>query len=315
MMRNFFGYVSGVILGSLLLILLSFVLIICFPRDRFHSSYQSVIQVKFDKLIDTKEKKIIIIGGSSAGFGINEEMLEEATGYQVVNLGLHAGFGGLFNTEISKANIRDNDIVLLAYEYGWHEKDYFDKFGTDLVLSGIDSKLEMYRYIPFRKYPDIIGYLFTYANKKREFTGASGTYSRSSFDDSGGMLLNREGYVISDYTGQKDHYGSIQITDIEISEESIAYLKQYKKFVEDRGARLYFVAPPILEVANESESSDFARLKELAEEKTGIQYLSDPVEYIFQETYMFDTIYHCNSKGEKRRTELLIRDLSSVVEE
>ena len=80
-----------------------------------------------------------------------------------------------------------------------------------------------------------------------------------------------------------------------------------------RGAEVYFIAPPLLEDANACEFSDYQDLKSLEEDNIGIPYISDPVEYIFPEEYMFDTIYHCNNKGEMYRTKLLIKDLEKVL--
>ena len=57
-------------------LLVSF-LLVC-PYKTYETSYQAVIQRKFDYLKNTKEKKIIIVGGSNASFGIDEEKIEEA---------------------------------------------------------------------------------------------------------------------------------------------------------------------------------------------------------------------------------------------
>ena len=46
------------------------------------------------------------------------------------------------------------------------------------------------------------------------------------------------------------------------------------------------------------------------EEQTGIPFVSkQPLEYLFPKELMYDTTYHCNTKGAKYRTILLIKDL------
>ena len=46
--------------------------------------------------ITVDEPKIIVISGSSSAFGLDQNMLEEATGYKVDNLGLQANIGPRF---------------------------------------------------------------------------------------------------------------------------------------------------------------------------------------------------------------------------
>lgn len=311
---KFFKYVGEVIFLSVFLIILTFFVIVSYPKNVFATSYQSVIQTKYDNLVNTEKPKIIIIAGSSAAFGINEEMLREATGYEVVNLGVHGGMGGLFETEISKANIREGDIVLLGYEYGWGASDYFEKFGIDLVMSGIDSRIDMYRWIPCDNYDEVFGYLFTYAGKKIQFVEPKQTiYARESFDEKGEMIYERNECTIENYSERIDYYGNVVEENLKISEESSEYIKKFKNFVENKGGRIYFIAPPLLEDAYQGEQEYFTEFCENAKKSTGIEYISDPQEYLFPYELMFDTIYHCNSEGEVVRTKLLIEDLKEVL--
>lgn len=138
--------------------------ILKYPPGVFYSSYQSLIQDKYRILKETNEPKIIVVSGSSSAFGLDQKMLEDASGYKVANLGLHAGFGHLFYSELAKANINEGDIVLLGYEHNWWCD--FNNLSTDLIMSGIDDDIEMYTRIPIKKWPDFIGYIFKYAEKK-----------------------------------------------------------------------------------------------------------------------------------------------------
>lgn len=283
--------------------------IIKIPENVFYSSYQSVIQDKYRILLETNEPKIIIVSGSSCAFGLDQEMLEEASGYKVVNLGLHAGFGALFYSELAKTNINEGDIVLLGYEYGWSGDDGFEFLGTDLVMTGIDSNIEMYSHIPARKWKSIIGYLFTYANKKKTYEPETGIYSREAFDSETGQLVVRRDYNM-EYTPEK--YGTVDISNVSISDKSIEYLKDFKAYTEENGAEVYFIAPPLIIDSVVCDYSEFDRLKELEEQEIGIPYISNPTEYLFPAELMSDALYHCNSAGEEVRTELLISDLKKA---
>ncbi|MBQ9234027.1 MAG: hypothetical protein IJ167_08355, partial [Lachnospiraceae bacterium] len=277
----------------------------------FHQSYQSLIQDKYDLLMNTDEPKIIFVAGSSGTFGLDQQMLEEASGYKVVNLGVHAGFGPIFYSEISKANINEGDIVLLAYEYNWYPDDGFDMVGTELIMTGIDDDIELYKYIPARKWPSFLGYLFTYATMKNYYQPPTGIYSREAFDEETTQLIMQRDEQM-DYESMKDKFELIDLHNAVISDRSIEYLKEYKKYAEDRGAKVYFVAPPLIENAVICSDEDFRLFAKQEEEKIGIPYISDPSDYLYPEELMYDALYHCNSEGEKVRTGMLIDDLKNA---
>lgn len=276
--------------------------ILLFPAHTFDNSYQSTIRDKYDLLMKTNDPKIIFVSGSSGAFGLNAEDVEKATGYKVVNLGLYAGFGFSFISEIAKANINPGDIVLLGYEYYWTEEGSFGDMGADLVMSAIDNRISMYRFVPIDQWGSVVGYLFTYADKKNEYQKVAGIYSRSSFSEDGNQMI-----IERNESFQTDP-AEMRTIQPEISDVSLNYLKKFKKFIEDRGASVYFVTAPYARMSMVNPQA-MSKLVQNEETELGIPYLSDPEKYGFPNEWMFDTEYHCNSIGEAERTKLLIQDL------
>lgn len=305
-MKKFIGYILETTIICSAMIIMSFYGIVGFPKDVFITSYQSVIQDKFRLLRETNTPKIIIVGGSGSAFGIDQQMLEEATGYKVVNLGLHAGFYHLFYTELSKENINPGDIVLLAYEYGWNDGDQFTSIGTDLVMTGIDSHMEMYRYVPIEVWPSILGNLGQYAYTKNTFQPASGQYSRQAFDTQTGQMIFPREYNMSEY---RENIVMVDFSGLNLSSETVKYLKEYREYVEKRGAEVYFVSPPLL---RETVVGNPNIVADLEEELIGIPYISNPSDYLYPEILMADTVYHCNDAGMEERTRQLINDLNNA---
>lgn len=179
-------------------------------------------------------------------------------------------------------------------------------------MTGIDDDIQMYRYIPLRIWPQIIGYLYDYAKLKIRVSRQppqTGIYSREAFDsDTGQMIMDRD-FIVHDYSHNMDTYGRIIIKDSDISPDVRTYLKKYKKYVESKGAEIYFVSPPRLKEAILCDYSRFYEVKANEEKEVGIQYISDPSSYFFPACLMSNTYYHCNTRGEKYRTKLLIHDL------
>lgn len=289
------------------LVFTTFLLIVLYPAGRFADSYMSTLRTKYRMIRDTNSPKIIIVTGSSGAFSMDNSLLASETGYAVTSVALHAGMGALYETELTKANMNAGDIVLVGYEWGWaSDKDYFDQFGTDLIMTGIDDEVEMYKYVPISKYKDIIGNLPCYAYEKMKYEGGDqGPYSRAAFDKNGNMTIRRtEGNVKNIVI---DHY--IDVTNAEISASNVKYLKKYKKYVEDKGARIYWIGCPTWKGAVSCDADAWNKLATQEEKKIGIEYISDQVSYIFPDKYMYDTIYHCNTEGQEYRTKLLIDDL------
>lgn len=297
--------------GSSVFLLLALILYGVGGKAGFVGSYQSVIQLKYDHLMKTSSKKIILIGGSNLAFGINETMITDATGYDVANLGLHAGFGTLFPTELSKANINAGDIVVLAYEYGWEQANSFSTFGVDLIMSGIDNRLDMYRYVPVSKYPEILDYLPEYYSKKNTvdyLQQPEGSYTSKLFNDKGQMTYFRDH---SQYAYTKDH--DITLGDFNISGESKQYLSAFKSFVESKGASLYFTAPVVYKGSVIDTQHIIDKIPEKVEKELGIPYISKPSDYLFDLSIIYDSPYHTTSAGETLRTKQLIADLKTVI--
>lgn len=276
----------------------------------FSDTYQSVIYRKYEQLKNTEGPRIIIVGGSNAGFGIDSEYVSQKVGMPVVNMGLHAGFGPLFNTNIVKNHIQEGDIILLAHEYGL-SSTALEKLGDlDLIMAGIDNHPEIYLDLPLKNYPEILGNLFSFAEyKASKKESATGVYSSASFDEKGNMILPRASFIIQNYAEKTDVYGQIKGNQLLPTDDNFEYLNNFRKFAEKKGASVYFVAPVLLKDAYVGTEQQLLDYKEGLEERTEIPYISDPNDYLFPSDYMFDTIYHCNEKGEQKRSELLANDI------
>lgn len=116
--------------------------------------------------------------------------------------------------------------------------------------------------------------------------------------------------MVRDYTMEYSvEAGIVSVDGTYIDESTVKYLLDFKKYIEDRDASVYFIAPPVLEDSIVCNYDEFDKLKALEEKIIGIPYISNPTDYIFPAELMSNAVYHCNSTGEKVRTELLISDL------
>lgn len=73
--------------------------------------------LKHELLEKTPSPRILLIGGSSVVFGFRSDLMEEAFGLPVINLGLHAGFYRDYIFNEAEDAIGPGDIVLILPEY------------------------------------------------------------------------------------------------------------------------------------------------------------------------------------------------------
>lgn len=308
--QKFIRFVAATLLLSFLGIAGLFLYVVCVPKDVFSPTYQSVIQDKYAALRNTEGPRLILLGGSSMAYGIDEEYLEELTGMPVVNMGLYGGLGNLFQTQLVKSDLHEGDIVILGYEYNWIDSDSFSKLLVDTVMSGIDHHIGMYRVIPLRNIPEVIGYLPSYYTEKKAYAENPGEdVHHTLFDQDGRLTEVRPISKITDYAHQTNLQNPVSMEGVTISPESIRYLKAFRAFAAKKNARLFFTAPPFLEDAVQGDRSAFDLLPALEEDAIGIPFISTPSDYLFPADHMYDTVYHCNDKGARIRTERLADDL------
>jgi hypothetical protein len=301
------------------IILLTFLLLFLFTTvglgAQFQESYNYVINNKYNYLITEKEPKIIIISGSSGAFGINAKQIEDGVGYKCANISLHADFGMKFQTEISKGNISKDDIVVISYEIvHWNNSHY----SAELIMTAIDNNIQLYKYVPTEEYVDIIRYFPTYLFKKLDLAmkpkskEQNGVYRSSAFDENGNMIMERLECKLNEVV-DKEIYGEIVMNDQVVSEEMINYVNEFNDYVNSKGATLLISFPPMLDEAVTSSKDDIAKFQAYLEENIDAPIISNPNDYILEREYFYDTIYHLNSKGEKLRSDILIRDINNYL--
>jgi hypothetical protein len=272
------------------------------------TSYNAAAIDKQARLNALDQPKIVLVGGSNLAFGIDSAMIEEATGYQVVNLGLHAGMGYKFYTEMSKQNLREGDILVLSIEYDLLDGSYDPEsvLHTLEIDQGLIKNLD--RSLWEKTGLSLPEYTFnrainTLLGKKSTYTGI---YSRASFNEYGDIAVVRPENIMTN--SAYDTF--LKINPDLITKDFVDYMKAYKKFAESKGATVVFTFP-CLNVLNLDPASDLSGFMTELIAKTGIKGVSDINDYILPDELFFDTHYHLNDLGVAFRSQQLIDDLES----
>lgn len=275
-----------------------------YALPQYAQQYTASLIDKVNRLESFDEPKIVLLGNSNLTFGTNSQLIEEAMGMPVVNMGLHGGNGNAFHEEMAKYNVTSGDVYVLCHS-GYNDKNLILEPSTAWIT--IENHFHLWKIlratdvtIMAKSFPV---YLKKSLNLYSSGTGnqdPGGIYARSAFNEFGDVAVLREG---NQYTFEKE-VGASEIGDI-----SIERINKLNKYLSERGASLVVASYPIGNGRLTADAYEFINFQEQLSEKLDCPVISNYVDYMFDYRYFYDTNVHLNSEGAALRTAQLISDL------
>ena len=245
-MRNLKNWIKLISLILVVLIPFGAVLgIAFFASPVYDQTFLGGLSLKYDRLNAIDEPKIIVVGGSSVAFGLDSQLLAEHVGMPVVNFGLYATLGTKIMMDLSKANVNEGDIVVLAPEMDAQTLSLY--FNAEAALQGMESDWSMLRHIPNENYSDLAGGVYEYVISKIKYLrngtlDPSGVYNRDSFNEYGDIVYARpHNTMLLGYDPTK----TIELTPALFDQKFIDYINGYTAYCKEQGATVYFSFPPM----------------------------------------------------------------------
>lgn len=278
---------------------------------QYSQGYTAALIDKVNRLESIEEPKIVLIGNSNLAFGIRSEMIEEAFGMPVVNMGLHGGIGNSFHEEMAKINLNPEDIIVICHTtYG---DDGTVQDGV-LTWTAIENHLKLWRVIPFKEWDNMIASFSTYAKKciKLYLSGegnkdAEWAYSRNAFNEYGDNVYNSTHKVT--YKFREEWIPGVPV----IGEECISRLNKLNTYITDQGATMVVAGYPIGYKDVLPDKEGFDQFEKELDERLDCAVISDFEDYFFTSDYIWDAQFHLTDEGARIRTEQLIEDLQKYL--
>lgn len=299
----------------------------------YNDTFVGVLSDKYDRLNSFDESKIVVIGGSSVAFGLDSELLADEmsnAGFRmpVVNFGLYADLGTKYMMDLSKSNINEGDIIIIAPELNDQTLSMF--FNGKTALQSLDGNLHMLPYIETEDYGSLLGASYEFAAEKFSYliTGDRpknvGAYQKENFNVSGDNVYDRP-YNIMMGVGNPinlDYKANFKDTTVTPYEEFISYVNDYVRYCVLKGATVYFSFAPMSEAAmsvdNMSSDGSTTRIDDFYDnlcDNLECKVISNVYDYILDDGYFYDTEFHLNNAGVTVRTVQLINDLKRALED
>ena len=275
---------------------------------QFEETYQSVIVRQYDRYKSLGNNKIVLMGTSALAFGCDIDLLEELTGRECQILGNHAGMATPYFMEMTKCNLQEGDIVIIQFS-NYHA----DSLGTDLLLTGIDNRVDMYQFFRPCDWDDVILDYHNFLLKRIWYWIKGGYhaedyYSSASFDEKGNMIVERVGCE------EKEPLDREQTKlDFDFHQDYIDYLNDYIAYCEARNVCVYFTVSTAMDEWVDTTMEECAAWDNELQALLNAPLISHRWDYLYPREYMY-SLEHCNTIGAEIRTYQLYNDLKDYLE-
>lgn len=250
-------------------------------------------------LISEEEDNLIMIGGSSMGWSLNSEIINnEFSNYNIVNFGLHAGLSLEFVLDVIHPYIGEGDLLIIAseYEYFLNSKnnDELEVFTRNLINDSINN-------------PILNRYLFRF----NKFTSSLAFYYLK--DVSGSIYrfgnLNQYGdVVVHHFIFDKFHLPPVGVLESDVQSYRYDFIERFISDMESKNIEVFLSLPP---VSSSYALVNYIKMSEIVEEiiNRDLPLISEIQNYVFDDIYFYDTHYHMTRDGASFRTNNLVLDI------
>jgi hypothetical protein len=264
----------------------------------FEKNYNSAMVDKLGILQKNKAKqKIILIGGSSVGWGLSAEKIQKATNITTINLGHHAGFGLLDYQEFIISCLNPNDIIIFSPEWNFYDKpDDYDTATLDDLYTNT-TYLKITKKSLFTKIKSTLLRKISLSTNKNHDPDNPYVYN----------CFNKNGDVISHcgIKSRKPNKYKVDFAhfDLELFKAKFKYISK---------ARCILLFPPTQESVYKMYKKSFDDLQ-MAISISKLGYIDLIPSNVYNETDFFDAEYHLKCEIKNKRTEKVIKSIISLI--
>jgi len=311
-------FILKAIIFSALILSTVFGIIYVQPIDQ--DKYLMTLLDKHRLMRTTAQPRMIFVGDSSLAFGLDSAMIKKATGYNVVNMGLHGGLGLLYIMDELTPYLRKDDIVVFALDY-----THYMGIGTgDNTLIEVTIIMPwIIKYYSRENYMPFIGHIpLTFQRRLKGLfspTKEGVGHRRSGFNEYGdniGHIGLKSDYFkgmdfIAKYVPQARELNMTRFLPERVNDVIVAYLNRFVSTWEPKGVKIYLAYSPLLENDRPKQEKMLKSLDKDIRERVHMKVIGSPLNYIYPQKYFFDNEFHMNGEGRELRSKQLVEDLKT----
>ncbi len=274
----------------------------------YNREYVAATISKMEKLKKVEVRKIVIVGGSNASFGIDTDLMEQQLNIPVVNMALHGGLPVKYIIEQVKRNLNKGDILIFSKEYeGLKDESWNAMNGMEVSKVPTYYPSQAHTILGDRTlFESTVSGVFASIKKNIANHPIEGMGEINSVYDS--RAFKRDN-IMPEYIRGRYQQDSKEraLTRLDKNSSLLKGLKEYKTYFDKKGI-LFYLTPPVVVKGYFKEASIMPFWNSFSAH-TGIPLLSHVKNYTYAKKYFFNSHYHSNVIGRKIRTESLIEDI------
>lgn len=284
--------------------------------DFYGDTYYAVLSRMHERLEETEEPKIIVVGGSNVAFGLDGALLEELLAqqgydYTVCPFGLYAAVGTSAMLDLSRDSLNEGDIVILAVEPTSETMSSY--FGAEAFWKCAESDMSLVNRLSREKQAALAGNYIPYLQQRYEILAsgdypvAQGVYAASSFNERCDMIFDRPGNAMA--VGY-DTASPVDLVSVQIGTDFADQVNEFCALAQRKGASVVMSFSPVNRAALTEGSDDtVSAFFTACNTAFDCPMISDPNRYLLDSGWFYDSNFHLNSAGAQLRTCLLAEDL------
>ena len=309
-----FIFKTGLFILSLLALYVATWHFVTPEKEELSNDFMAAMIDKHERSKKIGSPKIVIAGGSNIAFNIDSERVQKELEIPVVNIGLNVGLGLNFMLEELKDVSDEGDTIFLFLTY------FLDLDGN-YALKKHTAKhyTTAQKYYPFDLKEEVIIHTRDTRNHLRnkivsvllgnitktetEIKGDESIYTRYNFDKFG------------DFEG---HHGLEPAADLDQRLKfeyrywkGIERLNTFTAWAEKNNIAAYYLFTAYPKTEFQKNRIVIKKFEDDLRKNSQIKILGEPETFLFIEDYFFDTVYHLNKSGRKKRTTLFLELLET----
>lgn len=259
-------------------------------------TYNSAFIDKLELVKKNKNRqKILLVGGSSIGWGISAEQIEKATNIITINLGHHAGFGLVDFQEFILSCLTPDDLIIFCPEWFYYNKPNAYDSAT------LDNLHQNLSYLDLTNKP-LATRLRSIYLKKISFSEDNDTSTPYIY-----KCINQNGDIIS-HCGLKPE-GPIKYS-VNFDNLNLKTFKNTFKYISNDKSVILF--PPTQQVVYQENKKSFEKLQAVLSQ-SNLKFIDSIQSNIYNQRDFFDKNYHLKCDIIKERTKKVIQYISNNI--
>lgn len=297
-----------------------YIVLLQYPYIPPQNTYLLGAKIKHTRLDTVSSPRIILIGGSNLAFGIESKTIQDSLGINIINMGLHGGYGTEYICNEIIYRLRKNDIVVFNFEYLLHDGNTEIKHETQQLYpeSRFFEEINLWRKVK-NEYDYIISICTKNLIKIQQVirkqipnqdinTNPEDTnlvFRYSGFNQYGDLIshLNKPSVELQ--------YDIYQPDGVDY-DKYISVFNDFAKKYESKGAKTYFMFVTYPESVFQQHEKIIEKYYEKLKKKAEFPILNTPQSMVLPDSCFFDSYYHLNKIGRQKRTELMVKFLKII---